>query len=117
VADLWTKRGDLGKDLIQILTDSSGGPLDLTGASGVQFIVRAATADRRLVGKFTGAIDQVGTAPNITNQGQVRCPPTAALVFNAGDFLYEWELSYPGSEPVTVPNNSYGTLRIDPDLG
>jgi hypothetical protein len=107
----------MGKDIIQVLRDDTDRAMDLTGASGVSLVVRSALSGRRLVGKFTGSIDQTGTAPNIVNQGQVRVPVTALLVQNPGDYLYEYELTMPGPKPATVPNNGYGTLRIDPDLG
>lgn len=117
----WTVvQGDrLGKLRVQ-LTDIDGNPLDLTLATGVTFSMRDKPA-ATFTGRFT---DLTGTV-RVNKQacqiitaltGIVEYAWAAGDLVAAGVCLAEFEITWPGALPQTVPQQRYMEITVRPQV-
>ena len=108
MADLTIKQNDTWPKLEATLSDANG-PVDLTAATSVKFIMR-----------------KVGGTPIVTGTGAKKSPPgvdgvvtytwIAADTSVVGSYEGEFELTFPGGVE-TFPNEGYFTIEIVDDLG
>lgn len=100
------KSGDGGTFVDQLLKD--GVAIPLTGAT-ILFLLKL-TTDPFTTYSFSASITNAG-------EGRVEYvivyPGFPTL---AGTYDQEWEITFPGQAPITVPNQRYHTLIILPDL-
>lgn len=103
------KRGDTLPPLTLTLTDA-GAPVDLTTASRVRLIARAA-GDR---GTGPAYIDV--DLPDRPDDGVITYPLRAADSATAGSYRVEVEITWPGAAVQTFPGDGYAELLVLPDL-
>jgi hypothetical protein len=98
-------------DLLPVFRASllaDGSAINLTGAVGVKFIM--ATNDfATVVVNTTAVIENAGS-------GIVRYDWTAGDTDTPGDYLAEWEVTWPGPQKQTFPVDAYHTITIFRDL-
>lgn len=83
-------------------------PLDLTNASSIKFIMKAAIG---------GAIKVNAAAVIVTPlTGVVRYDWAAADTDTIGDYTAEWEITWPGPKKQSVPTLTYHTISVLADL-
>ncbi len=104
------KRGDRLPALTLTITDA-GAPVDLTAATAIRLIVRAA-ADRSTDPPLIDA-----TIPARPADGVLSYPWADGDTATAGEYRVEVEVTWPGGLRQTFPGDTYGALRILPDLG
>jgi hypothetical protein len=100
------KRNDLKPDINATLLDQTGVPIDLTGAT-VRFII--ASSERGVI------VNAPATIVNAT-QGKVRYTWVSGDTANAGEYRAEFEVTFSDGRKLTVPNDSYISVRILEDL-
>lgn len=96
------------------LTGGDGAPLDLLGMTAVLRMAEATSGRRPRTVHGTPAVEQAGTAPNITSQGVVRFDPAASDVAAPGDYLCQWVLATIAGDIRTVPDQAPFVWRIAP---
>lgn len=101
------KEGDREPPLTATLVDAQGDPLDLSAASGVQFLMRPTGVPTALV----------SAAATILGTGAVRYLWSATDTGAAGTFEGEFEVLYANGKKQTVPNHTYIPLKILGDIG
>lgn len=106
--DLTIKQHDLYPPLVATLNDTVANiPIDLTTATAVVVILKG-TSGAAKVG--------VCTVTDAVN-GQVTYNWVSGDTDVADTYNVEWQITWPGALPQTVPNGSFKTLLITPDLG
>lgn len=105
MADFSIKRNDLSPAITATLLYGDGTAIDLSGGT-VRFHMRLAGGSVK--------VDAAATVVSPT-AGTVRYQWLAGDTDTAGDYEAEWEATVGGS-PITVPNEGYLTVRIDPDI-
>jgi hypothetical protein len=93
---------------IQATLATGGGPVDLTGAQGVKFIM-APTAGG------TPKVAAAGVIVDATN-GVVRYDWLAVDTATPGSFLAEWQVTWADGRPQTFPTLTYHTVNVVADL-
>jgi len=111
VTDYVIKTGDLGPPIDAICRDGTGAIVNLTGATGVRFIMRS-NDDPSGVPKVAAAGSIIGLATD----GHVRYTWVAANVDTAGLYDAEFEVTFAGPAPQTFPNDRQIVILITPDL-
>jgi hypothetical protein len=101
VADVEFVRGDSGPSLNGTLTDQTGAPVNLTGAS-VKFQMRFAD-DRRF------AVNSAAVIVSAT-AGTVRYDWVAGQLDIAGDYEAQWQITFPG--PVIQTTDPANTIMV-----
>jgi hypothetical protein len=103
------KQNDTVPDINASLVEADLSPIDLTSASSVYFIMRASG---------TVGDPKVKDTCTITDavNGQVQYLWQTGDTDTAGTFDVEFEIHW-GTEIQTVPNDTYITIKIVPDLG
>lgn len=113
MADFEIKENDLLPSITYQLQDAAGN-IDLTGSS-VKFIMSAQL----------GVTNKVDAAATIVTpaSGIVRYDWTGTDTDTPNDpddpndaYFAEWEITFPSTKKLTVPNDGYITVRIIPDL-
>jgi len=104
----WTMKAHDRLPSIQAVLSSGGNPVDLTGATGVKFIMKTAQ----------GNTIKVNTAATIVtaNAGVVRYDWLAVDTDTAGSYQAEWQVTWTGGKTQTFPTTSYHTIDILADL-
>lgn len=103
------KRGDLEPAIPSTLSTELDGvitPIDLTACT-VKFIMKSRTAV--VISAAAVIVDAVN--------GKVRYDWIAGDTNIAGTYFAEWEITKPGSRPMTAPGEGFITVYINPDLG
>jgi hypothetical protein len=98
------KQHDTKGKFIDILM-LNGAPIPLAGCI-VSFLLK----------KSGVAIKQLATIVD-ANAGSVEYQPTADDVSKDGKYQQEWEIIFPDTQILTVPNNTWNTVNILKDLG
>lgn len=93
----------------QLMTESDELPVDLTGASGVRFIMTTAVGSASKV----SAVAVIESPPTL---GIVRYDWVAADTDTPGKYLGEWEVTWVGGKKQTFPTGSYHTIEVLADL-
>ena len=107
-SDWYWKRHDTAPPIQGQLTYlSTGQPPDLTGAT-VQFVMTAKS----------GTTPKVNAAATVVSalSGTVQYPPIAADTDTAGDFVAEFQVTFPDGSVETFPNPAYIAITITADL-
>lgn len=103
MSDLVFVQGDSAPSIFGTLT-IQGVPVNLTGALGVKFQMRAAT-------EYRYVIDAAATVVTPAS-GAVRYDPEPGDLSQAGDFIARWQVTFSdGSIQHSEPEN---TITIDP---
>lgn len=105
MADFTIKANDRLPVLDAVLSNLSG-PIDLTTATQVRFIMKSTA--------FT--VTGVCTVVNALT-GAVRYTWAAGDTANPGEYQLEFEITWPGPKLETVPNDSYKSVSVLADLG
>lgn len=106
-ADWYWKANDTAPAIEGQLTDSSGSPVDVTGAS-VTFIMKA-------VGGNTPKINAAATIVTAAS-GIVKYTPATGDTDTAGDYLAEFQVIFGDGSKETFPNPAYLAVTITADL-
>lgn len=108
MSDFYWKQHDTYPQIRVQLFDSAGTPIDITSSS-INFIMRTVpgTAAPKVNASAT-----IVDAPN----GIVGYTPIGANTDTVGDFMAEWQVTFPGGAKQTFPNPGYDTITITSDL-
>lgn len=106
MASLTIKRNDLARKIEDVLK-IDGAAIDLTGSS-VSIVLR---------NKTTGSTIKRAASIVDAASGQVEYQFASGDTATAGAYELEWEIVFPDTKPLTIPDNSYHLLNILPDLG
>jgi hypothetical protein len=93
---------------IQAVLSSAGGPVDLSAATGVNFIMKAAQGNTVKVNAAATIISPSG--------GVVRYDWLAVDTDTPGSFQAEWQVTWTGGKKQTFPTLTYHTVDILADL-
>lgn len=104
-ADYEIKRNDTGSELLATLSDAKG-PIKLGTAKAIHIYLKS---DSLLV--KTGAVEVVDAAA-----GKVKYVWQAGDLKEAGIYEVEFEIIWEDDTNTTVPNNTYKSLEVFPDL-
>lgn len=109
------KAGDRLPEFSATLRDANG-PVDLTGAASVKFIMRQVSGSTPVISAAAVIVSAV--------DGDVKYPTTAedvALIVAAGTpdtYYIEWQVTWTsGSRAQTFPNDGYQIARAEAQLG
>ena len=93
---------------IQSVQSSGGTPIDLTGATGVNFIMKATQ----------GSTIKVNAAAIIVTplSGVVRYDWAVADVDTPGEYIAEWQVTWTGGKKQSFPTLTYHSISILADL-
>ena len=103
------KQGDILPKLRATLKDGTGAVIDLTLATSVRLIVKN-YAGQEVVNANT-------TIVSPPTSGIVEYAWITANTATAGSFRGEFEINFSTGQVQTVPNDSYITIQIIPQLG
>ena len=103
----WIKQGDTKKNLVRTLKNADGTVINLTGAT-VVFTMRK--------GSRAATIDEVECGIPDEPNGVVEYAWRAGDTDDAGVYDAEFEVTLPGSEIITVPNDGHMKVTITPEL-
>lgn len=107
MADFVIRKNDRLPELRVTLTDATGVPVDLTGAT-VEFHMKAPRAATAKVD--AAAIKGAGV-------GEVRYPWAAADTNAAGRYWGEFEVTFGDGRKQTFPNQGYTRILVTEELG
>ena len=107
MADFTIKENDLLPEIQYQLQDSVGN-IDLTTATGVLFIM---SIEKGTPNKVSAAATIVTPATGI-----VKYVWTGTDTDTPGDYQAEWEITFPGTKKLTVPNDGYISIEVMADL-
>lgn len=102
---IYIKRNDTKGKFVDILT-INGIPINLT-ACIVSFLLRKGSSV---------SVKQLATITDPVS-GAVEYQPLPEDVATAGEFQQEWEIIFPDTQILTVPNNTWNIVNILKDLG
>lgn len=107
------KRNDLRPYLpFQFFQADGVTPLNVTSATAINFVCRVKGSTVDDPPKFKKLVTMTDAAQGL---GEYRWSGTDTDT--AGDFEYEFEITWPGPEPQTIPADSYFALVIVDDVG
>lgn len=86
--------------------------LDVSAATEINLVCRAVGAGVEAAPKFKKPVDMTNAAAGI---GEYRW--SADDTDTPGQFEYEFEITWPGGEPQTIPADSYFQLTVVDDVG
>lgn len=110
MSDILIKQGDTKGKFIDTLM-LNGAPIDLTGCMVTFLMKKTGLAIRR-----TATIVQTAPPPD-PSAGKVEYQPTSNDVAVKGKYKQEWEVIFPDTEEITVPNQDWNTVTILEELG
>ena len=93
---------------IQAVLSSGGTPVDLTGATGVTFIMKAAQGNTVKVNSAAVIVTPTG--------GVVRYDWLAVDTDTPGSYLAEWQVTWTGGKKQTFPTLTFHSVDILADL-
>lgn len=108
MSDFYIKQGDTLKPIEAVLQDEIG-PINLSSCT-VRMIIRRVGATR------VSALVRTCTLTDAAN-GRVTMNWQAGDTAKSGSFRAEFEITYPDTKKMTVPNNGWVSIVILPDLG
>jgi hypothetical protein len=117
VADFFLNAGDTASPIFETLEDDNGAAVDLQGATihvtvtpirGGTPIIDAAANNLQVGDGSDGTKGQV-------SYGEGAAPYTGSQTATAGDYLYQWRVTFSGGGIQTFPNDGYRLLTIQPD--
>lgn len=103
-----TKRGDTAPPIRAQILSPAGAPVDLTGAS-VRFLLAAQAGGTPLVDGTATIVDAA--------QGIVEYAWAPGDLQAAGQYLAEFEVTWPDGRVQTYPGDGYITVAVVADLG
>ena len=107
--DYFIKQGDTSPPIVAILKDATLSPVDLTGISGIKFIMtNKATAVKRVDAPAV-VVDAAG--------GRVRYDWATGDTDIPGGYKGEFEVHWPDGTYETFPNSKYINIKVTADLG
>jgi len=109
MATVRVKQNDRRPVVVATLTDSTGGAIDLSTASGVKFVMKSATAS-------TAKIDTAATITTATD-GIVTYSWAAGDTDTTGTYDAEFEIDWGSNIYETIPTKNYLTVEVIDDLG
>ena len=109
---------DTAPDLPAVLSDGAGEPIDLTGSSVTISIAYSRysyyySPTRRIVDRSPCVVDP----DQINNTGLVRWTPGDGDLSPPGQYLYYFQVTYPGGGVQTIPPNTYLPMIIRTPVG
>src|ERR1700733_2872580 len=107
-ADFVVNQGDTEPVFAQQILDSTGSPVNLTGAT-VQLILRSLTQSAPLT--LTGTV----SSPTPT-AGIVQWEPSTADTAIPGDYQGKWQITYADGAVQSYPTDGYIWVRIEPNV-
>lgn len=102
------KKGDLLPE-IQGTCEDANGPIDLTNATGVRFLMG-------LTGSTTNKVAAAATFVDRPS-GVVKYTWTGTDTDTVADYDGEFEVTWPGSKPETFPNRGFLKISVYQDRG
>lgn len=113
----YIKQGNTGPAILKQLLDSSGTPLNLTGAS-VRFsmatVAGVLICSRKVAAVFSGTVPGIGVVT--AADGWVRYPWVAADTATAGECNAEFEATLSDGTIESVPNYGYESVIVTAKL-
>lgn len=94
---------------VQLQNESDESPVDLTNATGIEFIM--VTDPTRTI-----VINAIAVMEAPLTQGIVRYDWASVDTAAPGKFLGEWEVTWTGGKKQTFPTGSYHTIEVLADL-
>lgn len=89
-------------------TGSTAAPIDLTTAIAVTAVLRPVSGGT--------PIRRAATIESAAN-GSVSFQWQTGDTDTPGAYFHEWEITWPGNRPQTVPHSKYNVIVIEADLG
>lgn len=114
-ADYVMKANDL-LPAIQGAASTAGTPVNLTSATLIKFFMRAADANFQPVTTGTLKVNATATAVAPTTSGVLRYDWVVGDTAVPGNYVGEFQVTFPGAKPQTLPTTSYITITILADL-
>lgn len=109
MADHYWKQHDTSPSITDKITTASGGiPTGSLSGATLKFVMRA-------VGSSTPVVNATAVIENPTNW-TFRYDPISTDTAAAGEYQYEWELTFSGGRKQTFPDPGYNTITITADL-
>jgi hypothetical protein len=108
-----SKRGDTARPITDVLT-FNGAPINLTGCTVVLVIKPVENQYGNL--SLSSPFRRNASILSPATSGAVTYQPILADVNLVGEFLMEWEVTFPDTKIVTVPDNGFHIWNITPDL-
>lgn len=108
MADFTIKQNDLLPEISGICQDAAGVAVNLTTATGVAFHMVASVGGATKVNAAAVVVD--------ATNGIVKYSWAGTDTNLVGDFLAEFEVTFPGPKQLTFPNDSNLTVSIVDDL-
>ena len=105
--DFVIKQGDTQPSFVQTITDSTGAPLNLTGAT-VTLVVRALTSSDVLINATATIVDATA--------GKVAYSFSATDTAEAGTYLAQWLVADVHGQTFSIPTDGYLSISIEGNL-
>lgn len=105
--EFWLKKGDRTPPIIAQATDDDGVPIDLSGATGITFVMRLPSSN-------TLKVDAAGALHDGPN-GKLRYDWASNDTDTPNDYYAEFEYTLSNKQG-TVPNDGYIAVHIVDDL-
>lgn len=113
--DIEMKTGDLRPGVQATLTDNTGNPVNIAGAT-VRFVMATRASPREVVIDTAASNDQAGDGSD-GSKGKVSYEWVDGDTETAGTFLSEFEVTYASGITQTFPTVGYKTVNFTEDLG
>lgn len=94
------KRGNTWPPIDDVISDRNG-PVNLSSATNLRFLIRKGTPDGELVSTGTAT---AGNPETTAANGGIRYQPVAADTDDIGNFVGEWEITFAGPKIASAPN-------------
>lgn len=109
MSDFYWREDDTASDIVDVLRDANGNPVNLTGASVKLVAVPLKGGDPK--------IDDPAALEGPPVDGGVRYSPAAGDTDTPGDFLGTWVVTYSGGDIQSFPNAGYLLITVTPKAG
>ena len=101
---------------IQGIASTKAGPVDLTAATSVKFIMRS--ADATFLPSFTGPpkVNAAAAFDGARTTGGLRYDWVTGDTATPGNYVAQFSATFPGTKPQSFPTTTYITITILADL-